>query len=49
MEQILNLQNTGEKDYHFEESIKTLRTNLQFVEAAENNHVYKFICPMKEK
>ena len=30
MEQILNLQNTGEKDYHFEESIKTLRTNLQF-------------------
>ena len=30
MEQILNLQNTGEKDYHFEESVKTLRTNLQF-------------------
>lgn len=30
MEQILRLQNTGEKGYHFEESIKTLRTNLQF-------------------
>ena len=30
MEQILNLQNTGGKDYHFEEAIKTLRTNLQF-------------------
>jgi len=30
MDQILNLKNTGEKNYHFEESIKTLRTNMQF-------------------
>lgn len=30
MEGILNLKNTGRKDYYYEEAIKTLRTNIQF-------------------
>lgn len=30
MEQTLNLKNAGRKDYYYEESIKTLRTNIQF-------------------
>ena len=30
MEETLKLKNSEKKDYHYEEAIKTLRTNLQF-------------------
>ena len=30
MEQTLKLKNSEKKDYHYEEAIKTLRTNIQF-------------------
>ena len=30
MGQTLSLKNTGRKDYHYEEAVKTLRTNIQF-------------------
>ena len=32
MGQTLSLKNTGRKDYHYEEAVKTLRTNISSAE-----------------